>query len=139
MPSRFARPDTVVLPISHGDTLTVKRRLNSVDSRRLRAMAVSPTMAEPAVIMAYLVDWSIVDDSGKRVLIAGESAMSLANALDNLDEDHFDEIYAAVSRHVQAMKAEREAEKNDRAIGMNASAISPSPFAVAGALSGSVS
>jgi hypothetical protein len=139
MASRFARPDTEVLKISRGDTLTVKRRLNAVDSRRLRAMAELPTLAEPGLVMAYLVDWSLVDDAGKRVVIEGKDSSVLAAALDDLDEDEFDEIYAAVKVHVAAIKAEREQEKNDRAGGKNEPVISPLPYAATGVLTGSVS
>lgn len=136
MSSRFVRPETTILRISNGDTLTVKRRLNAVDSRRLRAMEGLPTLAEAALVIVYLVDWSLVDDAGKRVVIAGESATTLANSLDNLDEDAFDEIYAAISAHVQAMKMEREAEKKMVAM-TGAEAISPSPSIAIGASTGS--
>jgi hypothetical protein len=138
MTSRFARPDTLTLSISNGDTLTVKRRLNAVDSRRMRAMQDLPTLAEAAVIMAYLVDWSLVDDSGKRVVIDGTSSMTLAAALDNLDEDAFDEISAAVAAHAAAMKAEREQEKKLTTRKRSGDPILPSPSELAGPSPGSV-
>ena len=139
MPSRFARPDTIDLPISHGDILTVKRRLNAVDSRRLKGMEAIPTLAEPGLVMAYLVDWTLKDDAGKPVVIEGVSTEALAHAIDALDEDAFDEIYAAVAAHRDAMKAERLAEKNGRGDEKKSPVIFPSPSAVAGALSGSAS
>jgi hypothetical protein len=139
MSSRFARPDTEILKISRGDTLTVKRRLNAVESRRLRAMEDLPTLAEPGLVMAYLVDWSLVDDAGKRVMVEGVDTNALAAAIDALDEDAFDEIYAAVKVHVTAMKAEREQEKNARDGEMNMSAISPLRSVQAGPLMSSVS
>ena len=138
MPSRFARPDTTDLPISNGDRLTVKRRLTHADSRRLRGMQAIPTMAEPGVVMAYLVDWTLRDDAGKPVPIDGASHDALAHAIDALDEDAFDEIYAVIAAHRDAMQAERAAEKNGQAGEKSSPAISPSPFAVAGPLMSSV-
>jgi hypothetical protein len=134
MGSRFARPDTATLSISRGDTLTVKRRLNAGESRRLRAMEAAPTMAEPGVVMAYLVDWTIKDDTGHRVPIRGVEAMAFASALDALDEDAFDEIYAAVAAHRAAMQAERAAEKNAPDGETTSAATSPSRSVAAGPL-----
>lgn len=135
--SRFVRPDTTTLKISNGDTLIVKRRLNAHESRVMRAMKEMPTLAEPAVVMAYLVDWSLVGDDGQRVKIAGVSPTVLGSALDSLDEDAFDEIHAAVSAHVAAMLAEREIAKKKMTSGD--ASISPSLVDVDGVLAGSVS
>jgi hypothetical protein len=139
MRSRFARPDTTVLHLSTGDTLTVKRRLNAVASRVMRARKQIATLAEPAVVMAYLVDWTLVDDAGQLVPIAGVSDDALAHAIDALDEDAFDEVYAAIAAHVKAMEAERAVEKNGKGGEMKSPATSPSRSEPAGALSGSVS
>lgn len=138
MPSLFARPDTIDLAIASGGghTLTVKRRLNAVDSRKMRAMKEMITLAEVAVVMAYLVDWTLVDDAGKLVPIDTDSKMG--QALDALDEDVFSEMYAVVLAHQQAMQAERDAEKNALGGGMKSPAISPSQPDSAGRLPTSV-
>jgi hypothetical protein len=106
----FAKPTTTTLTLATGATLTVKRRLNSGDAREMKAMQAYSTLAEPAVVMAYLVDWTVTND-GTPVPVAGLSRPDLADVLNNLDEDAFDEIYAAVSAHRAAMTAERDAEK----------------------------
>jgi hypothetical protein len=104
----------------------------------MRARKQIPTLAEPAVVMAYLVDWTLVDDAGKPVVIAGVSADDLAHAIDALDEDAFDELYAVIAAHVTAMEAERAAEKNGTDGEKNTSAISPSRSKQAGPLLSSV-
>lgn len=111
--NRFARPDTTTLTLAHGDTLVVKRRLNAGEARELRGMQGFATLAEPGLVMAYLVDWSVTDD-GKPVPVTGLSRPDLANVLDSLDEDAFDEIYAAVAAHRAAVVAERAAEKKSQ-------------------------
>lgn len=133
MSSRFARPDTTTITMSNGDTLVVKRRLNALESRRMKAMRDFATLAEPAVVIAYLVDWSIVDDDGKHVAFDAASPTALASALDALDEDVFDDLYATMAVHVAAMKAERDAEKNGKGGAIPSSAISPSLSVAAGA------
>jgi hypothetical protein len=138
MRSRIARPDTETLPISNGDTLIVKRRLNYGDARKMRSMQEHATLREAALVMAYLVDWSLTGLDGERISIAGLSPTDLLNRLDALSDDAFDEIYAAIQRHVAAMQAERDTEKNGRDGGSGEPAISPSPSGVAGASSGSV-
>lgn len=107
---RFARPDTHTLTLADGATLTVKRRLNAGEARELKGMQAFTTLAEPGLVMAYLIDWSITDD-GKAVPVAGLSRTDLANVLDSLDEDAFDEIHAAIAAHREAMIAERAAQK----------------------------
>ncbi len=136
MASRFVRPDTTTLKISGGDTLTVKRRLNAGEFRTRKGMASFATLDQVAVVLAYLVDWSLTDDEGKHVSIAGLSAKDLCDRLDGLDSASFDEIYAAVIAHEAAMDAERS---KTQATETGGPAISPSPDAAAGASSGSAS
>lgn len=134
--SRFVRPDTRILTLANGDTLTVKRRLSAYESRIMRGMKAVATLAEPAVVMAYLVDWSLTDEDGKRVLIAGVTSSVLASVIDALDEDDFDEIHTAITAHVAEMAAERTAAKKKTIPGDVP--ISALPSAAAGASSGFV-
>lgn len=109
---RFARPDTQRLTLTNGDTLVVKRRLNAGEAGTLRSMQAVPSLVEPGLVMAYLLDWSGTTDEGTPLpAIAGLARTDLANVLDSLDEDAFDEIHAAIAAHRQAMAAERAAEK----------------------------
>lgn len=139
MASRFVRPDTTVLKISHGDTLTVKRRLNAGEARTRKGMASFATLDQVAVVLAYLVDWSLTDDEGKHVSIAGLSAKDLCDRLDGLDSASFEEIYAAIVVHEKAMDAERETAKNGPDGGSGSPATLPSLELVAGASNGSAS
>jgi hypothetical protein len=87
------------------------------------------------MVVAYLLDWSCPDDPS----IRGASVADLTAALNALDQGRFAQIKDAIDRHVTAMDTEREAEKNATDGEKNAAAISPSPSAAIGALSGSAS
>jgi hypothetical protein len=150
MGSRFVRPETVTLPISDGDWILVKRRLTVGESREYWARAyrrdrqtgellVNRRQAGPALVTAYLIDWSLTDDEGKPVLIRGVSAADMRRVLDGLDVDSFTEIRDAIQAHKDAMEKEREEEKKTRRSKMNGAAISPSPSASDGAWAGSAS
>lgn len=146
--SRFVSGDTVVLKISNGDTLIVKRRLNSGEQRAAYArmyiagvdgtLKVNPLQIAVALVTAYLVDWSLTDDSGAIVKIRDQSIEAVTSALDSLDPESFAEIRHAIEAHEAAMIAEREQEKKDRDGRLSEPATLPSPSGVAGALSGSV-
>jgi hypothetical protein len=146
--SRFVKPETTTLKISRGDTLTVKRRLNSGEQRAAFArMAVAgvdgqrridSTEVGRSLMVAYLVDWSLTDDDGKRVEIADLPPDAVASVLDALDPESFVEIREAIEAHDASIRAEREQEKNGQGGGKESSAISPSPEPLAGATSGSV-
>lgn len=103
----------------------------------LRAMLSHPTLAEPALVMAYLLDWSLKDTEGQHVTIRGVESTVLASALDALDSDDFDELYAAVKVHAIEMKAEREDAKK-KAMTTGAAPISALPSDAAGVSTGSV-
>lgn len=147
--SRFLRPDTKTLQISNGDTLVVKRRLTNGENREMYARfyianvdgkyKVNPLQTGIAKVVAYLVDWSLVDDAGAKVKIEGLSADALTAVLDALDPDDFAEIMEAVNKHEAEMDAERALEKNGQGGGNGSSAISPLPIASAGDTSGSAS
>jgi hypothetical protein len=114
--SRFVRPETLTLTISDGDTLTVKRRLNSGEERALFArmytagangqLKVNPFQTGIAIVTAYLLDWSLTDD-GKRVAIADLSVDALTRVLDGLDPTTYGEIRQAIEAHDNAVREER--------------------------------
>jgi hypothetical protein len=145
--SRFVRPDTAILKISHGDTLTVKRRLNAGEHRarfaRMSLAGVDGTLNVNrlqiglATITAYLLDWSLTTDDGAPVVIREVSLDHLTSTLDGLDPESFTEIREAIEAHEIAMDAARTAEKNDQDGKSESPAISPSPSGAAGASSGS--
>lgn len=138
MDSRFLRPDTDTLTLANGDTLTVKRRLTAGDSRVMKGMQAIPTLVELGLVLAYLLDWSLVGLDGAKVPIADLAQADFVRTLDALDDESFDEIHAAIQAHVAAMAAERAEEKKRKARMRGDAPISPSPFVVVGASSGSV-
>lgn len=145
--SRFVKPETTTLKISQGDTLTVKRRLNSGEQRAMMArmsiagvdgqMRVNGMQVGLSMVLSYLVDWSICDD-GKHVDILGKSTEELSSIIDALDLDSFKEIREAIEAHDDAVRTSREQEKNGQGGVTGSSAISPSPVVVTGDTSGSV-
>ena len=148
MSSRFVRPDTTVLKISQGDTLTVKRRLNSGEERDLFSriylagadgqLKVNPFQHGIGLVTAYLLDWSLTDDDGKRVAIEGLSVEALTQVINGLDPMSYGEIRRAVEEHDAAMRAERGDLKNGQDGEKGSPAISPSLSAVAGDTNGFV-
>lgn len=137
MGSRVVVPTTVKLDISQGDWLLVKQQLNAGESRAQFArilQAASPgekprldtTQVGISRVLAYLLDWSLVDPTGKRIEIAGKSEAAVLAALNSLDTDSFSEILRAVTAHEEAMDEAREKEKNDPDGETKSLAISPS-------------
>jgi hypothetical protein len=147
MTSRFIRPETTVLTLANGDTLVVKQRLNAGEQRARftriflagadGSRRVDPMQTGMALITAYLLDWSLTDDDGRPVKIAGLSVNELASVLDSLEPDSFGEIAAAIDAHETAQAAARETEKKTILSGSDASkAISSSPSVPVGGTSG---
>lgn len=143
--SRFVRPDVVTLPLSEGDTITVKKRLTHGETREMTARMSREALPDGSIsnqsmwmskTLAYLLDWTLKDDSGKVFAIRGEPLDVAVAALDALDEDDFTEIRLAIEQHERQVRAEREQEKKLRAGAKVDSPISPSPDAAAGVSSG---
>ena len=119
--NRFVRPDTRVLKISHGDTLTVRRRLNRGEEAAMfarmyvaaedGAMRVNRLQVGLATVVAYLLDWSFVDQDERKVKIDGKSVDELEAILNALDPADFAEIREAIDAHVAEMDAERSSGK----------------------------
>ena len=116
---RFVTPLTVRLPISQGDFIDIKRRLNTGEQQDLFAQMM-PTInpGQPyalqsrhvltAKVLAYLVGWSLTRDD-KPVPVSPD-------AVNNLDPDTFREIREAIDAHEQAVDAELEVAKKNRDI-----------------------
>jgi len=147
MPSRVDRPDDSTLPISDGDWLLVKKRLNAGENKRMIKRGSVQTAdgwrmdsieAGTAKVLAYLIDWSLKGLDGKVIPIRGQADQAVEAALDAISPDTYTEILRAIEAHEIAMDAERAAEKNGRDGEKGSPAISPSPSAAAGASSGSV-
>jgi len=146
--SRFVDPHTDTLTLANGDALVVRRRLNVgeqrdsfracfdlvTDADGVARLVHDPTRLGLAKVAAYLVDWHLYDappidrlDLTQRIAV-----------LQNLDPDDFAEIREAINAHEARQIAARLEEKK-RAAMTNGAPTSPSPFAAAGASSGSAS
>ena len=152
MRSRFVQPQTATLTLANGDTLIVRRRLNTGEQREsYRACSTviekedgtvksvpDPLLIGIAKVAAYLVDWSLASDDEP---LKGLDFRQRFTVLDNLDPEDFYEIKDAIDTHELAMVAERAAEKKTTATpgATNGAAISASPSGAAGASSGSES
>jgi hypothetical protein len=118
--SRFVRPDTVTLPLSEGDTITVRKALNNGETRALAEHGAIPGTSPPkmdpikvggALIAAYLLDWSFTDASGAHVDIRNLSREELLDTVDQLRTSDVTEIIAAISAHVLTQNAVAAEEK----------------------------
>jgi hypothetical protein len=147
--SRFVRPDTTVLPLSNGDTITVKTRLNWGQQHDAHGrmytlgsdgvLHVNPSEIGFAMVVAYLVDWTLADDDGHVVPIRGIPVADLETILRTLDPESFGEIADAINEHETRTRATRDQEKKPLG-GMNGVETTwPLPSGADGASSGSVS
>lgn len=137
----FVRPEEVRLPLSGDRWISVKKRLNAGESRKMFARVVkdmtpgsSPQLDPEQVgltkLLAYVLGWSFTDDDGKPVPFSHA-------ALDNVDPDLYAEMIKAVDEHIEAQDAARSAEKNVQAGGTASLTTSSSPSSVVSPLSGS--
>jgi hypothetical protein len=146
--SRFPPPTVTVLHISEGDTITVRTRLNAGESRAAYArmirtgpdgeLQVDHSQQPLAIVLAYLVDWSLVDDTGAVVPIRNQPDAVVLAALDALDTDSYLEIKDAIQAHDLEILQTRLALKKTLSGENGSSATSPSPDAVTGGMSGSL-
>ena len=145
--SWFVAGETKRLDLSGGQWLVVKTHLNTGEEREMLRRAsqvgtdgvrrLDALLNAQATIVAYVVDWSLTGIDGKPVVIRGKDAATVIAILDALDPDRFREIKEAVEAHEQAMADARAEEKKLRTGVSGSSPTSPSPDAVAGAMSGS--
>lgn len=140
--SKFVKPETRTLTLSDGDTLIVKKRLNQGEKRAHHArlyvpgpdgkLRVNAMMAGLSTVLAYLLDWSLRDDSGAPIPIKGLAIDQLTLVLDGLDPDDYAEIQTAITDHEEAMQAERDEAKKARGGELKSAATSPSQPAADG-------
>ncbi len=144
--NRFVHPDAVVLPLSDGDQITVRKRLTAGEQRAMFSrmyyastnggLRTNPFQTGLATVLAYLIDWTLLDAQGAPVPIKGLGDEAITDTLNALDPDDFAEIKEAIEAHQTRMDQERDAEKKTRGGGTSSSATSPSPAATAGATNG---
>jgi hypothetical protein len=150
MSSRLVSPESVRLPLSEGDWILVKRRLNAGEQRQIlkRGMKVVNGSIEidtlegaVAKITTYLLDWSLTNPAGTVIPIRDQPTAAVEAALDSLDPDSYSEILKVIEAHETAMRTEREGQKKmlsgPPAPAPNSSLTSPSVPDSAGGSSGS--
>lgn len=143
MASRVVRPEHVTLPISNGDSITIRKRLNVGEEReRLRLFTDNQEKPIPfehgmATVLAYLIDWTLTDN-GHKLEIADKSKTEVRSVIDALDVPTFKEICDAIGSHLEAMQKELDEEKQSPFTDNKNSATSGSPKLSAGPLSTSV-
>jgi hypothetical protein len=132
MASRFVRPETTRIEISDGDWLLVRSQLTAGEHRavfnRMTAntmsvnergvegsMGLDPMKAGYSTILGYLLDWSLTDDTGEKVEIAGQPVEVIGAAVDALDLDTYQEIHEAIQAHEALVNERRLLEKKRRA------------------------
>lgn len=120
-PSRLVAPGTARLPLSRGDYLIVKHRLNAGETLDLFERAapeldvtnpgalahLSPTKTGLAIVTAYLLDWSFADLDGAVIPIRGLSTLDKESALRLIDFDSLIEVMNAVAAHDAAMREKK--------------------------------
>lgn len=145
---RIVEPETERLPISDGDFIDVKMRLNHGESDDYFAR-ISPFQVpgEPikmetrkirtSKVLAFLLGWSLTH-RGKPIPYSIDMPENArVDVLNSLDKASFTEIYKAIETHEAKVDAADDAAKNGEDGATGSSATSPSPAAVAGDTSGS--
>jgi hypothetical protein len=152
---RFVQPDVVRLPISDGDFIDIKKQLNHGERDDMFAAmsATSPVgdrlrfdarRVRTLKVLTYLVGWSLTkpdpetQDDKPVVWSLDVPEQTRIDTLRNLDTYSFDEIYAAIDAHEEAMDRERTEKKRTADTPPASKATSALPSAAAGATSGSV-
>jgi hypothetical protein len=112
------RPEIEVLTLPSGETLIVKKRLNAGERNDLRYAVrddkgrVDQLKIPIAMILAYIVDWTLKDKlSGEPLVIKGQSPEGITRVLRSFEDDDVREIYQAIDAHEDRMIAARAEEK----------------------------
>ncbi len=124
MRSRLVRPETAKLPLSDNDWILIRKRLNAGEhrahlsrmfqnARELRdgTLRLDPRDVGLSKALAFLLDWSLVDEDDQVIDIREKSDAELQAALDALDPETFDEITDAIDAHTKRMEQERAKSK----------------------------
>lgn len=144
--SWFPPPVTVRLPLSDGQWLLVRRELTWGETEDALArtysaaadgsLKVNALLVGTAMLLAYLVDWSLEDEEGP-VPIRGRGPDEVWQTLRRLRADRLREVRDAVQAHEAAVLETRAQEKKLPATSDGAPT-SPSRSAVAGGSTGFV-
>lgn len=130
-------PRTVILPLAYGWTVTVRDELThgettDMNVRMFRASEEGKYQHDlarigDAVVIAYLVDWTLTDAQGQLIEVRGLKADDLQDAFRNLRQF----AAAEVKRAIEAHHARSEAAIADlkKTASIDASSATPLSFA----------
>lgn len=141
--SRFVKPQADTIPISDGDTLTVRRRLNTGEERErlIRGRGpngrIDPFLFKRSTVISYLLDWSLAFPIADPKTGDTKSFEEIAAAIDALDPDDYVEISNAIEAHADKVQAAMDAEKNGRGDSKSSLVTSSSPNGITGGSNGS--
>jgi hypothetical protein len=133
MSVRMRRPEEVTVPVSQGDSLTLKKFLTTGETRQMFASMMQEdgdkldrSKVGMAKVAAYLLDWTFDDADGKRIAIKDQPQDVVMSILDNLPSADFREVLQAVEKHDETNEAEIQAAKNGQDGESKSAATSPS-------------
>ena len=108
---RFVKPEVARLDLSDGDWIDVKRYLTYGEQQRITGSSIGKMrmdQANPEVgvdwekfsvvrLSTWIVDWSFVDESDKRVRVTSD-------AIRELHPDTIEEIDKVLTSHIEALE-----------------------------------
>lgn len=119
--SHVVIPGTVRLPLAGEDYLTVKRRLTAgetldlferaapgIDFARIKTAALSPAKVGMALLLAYVVDWSLVAPDGTPLELRHASEEDKERLFRQLTIEKYLELIHVVSAHDTALRQEKK-------------------------------
>jgi len=135
-------PNEVRLSIDGGHYVIVKAELNYGETIAMYAQMRSaehdgadPLKVGPALVQAYLLDWSLTDNDGRILSVRQQPPDVVAAALHHLPFDEGQAVVDAIRAHDAALTAARE-EKKLRTGAPESSHNSPLRVVATGASSG---
>jgi hypothetical protein len=116
----FVKPEVVRLPLVDGEWIEVKKELTKGERDKVNAMLIREVRADgrmspdlemmsKAEVLAYLVDWSLVNN-GTPVRI--DTDADKLSAINQMPIEAFDLIAGVVSAHVARTEAENAGKKD---------------------------
>jgi hypothetical protein len=114
--NRFVRPDEITLPLTHGDTITIRRELTHGERTALYRrtyveqqgqLVRDPLLTGMAVVTAYLIDWTFQGEGDRKVPIRHLSVDELTDTLNAIQGEAFMEILQAIQAHEAQLAREQ--------------------------------
>lgn len=148
--SHVVLPEAVKLTLAEDEWILVRKKLtvgerhDSYEHMYLRnpdgsyvvnadgRLVVGPVNSRMALVLCYLVDWSLTGPDDLPLGIRGESVETVKSILRSLDEETFEAIAAAITTHERSIATARLAQKKTRNMKPVSAPTSPSPSGPAG-------